>query len=106
MYNYFYIKTDYLSNTWDTTEILRFLRLQGIFVEKPQGIFVCQTPFITVSLMKVKNIDSWSSFDFDSIETNYISIVTTEISQEHPQIQKILFDLENLLGFRVCQEES
>ena len=106
MYSYFHIKTDCLSNTWDTTEILHFLRLQDIFVEKPQGIFVCQTPFITVSLMKIKNINSWSSFDFDSIETNYISIVTTEISQEHPRIQKIFCDFENLLGFRVCQEES
>lgn len=104
MYNYFYIIKDCLSNTWDTTEILRFLRQQNIFVEKPQGIFTRQAPFITLSLMKVKKMNSWSSLDFDPIETNYINIVTSEVSQENALVKKFFREFENYLGYRICQE--
>lgn len=56
MYNYFYVKTDCLSNTWDTAEIMRFLRQYNIFTEKSQGDFFSQTPFISVSLMRLGKI--------------------------------------------------
>lgn len=105
MYSYYYIKKDRLSDTWDTGEILRFLRLSGIFVEKEQGVFVRQAPFISLSLMKVKDVNSWSSCDFDFKETNYISIVTTEVSCAVPLIKGFLEEFEDFLGFKVCPEE-
>lgn len=106
MYNYFYIKTDCFSNTWDTAEIMRFLRQYDIFTERPQGDFFSQTPFISVSLMRVKNIHSWSSNDFDPSETNYISIITTETSCDHPLIKEFLKDIEKFLGYKICQDEA
>lgn len=106
MYNYFYIKTDCLSNTWDTAEIMRFLRQYDIFAERPQGNFFSQTPFISVSLMRVKNIHSWSSNDFDPSGTNYISIITTETSNDQPLIIEFLKDIEKFLGFKICQDEA
>lgn len=103
---YFYIKTDCLENTWNTVEILRFLRLYSIFTEKPDGIFISQKPFIMLSLMKVKEINSWSSHDFDSRETNYVSIVTSETGYESAVVKDFLKELEIFLGFRVCRDES
>lgn len=56
--------------------------------------------------MRVKNINSWSSNDFDPSGTNYISIITTETSSDHPLIKEFLKDIENFLGFKICQDEA
>lgn len=50
MYNYFYIKTDCLSDTWDTAEIMRFLRQYDIFTERPQGDFSAKPPLFRFRL--------------------------------------------------------
>lgn len=71
-----------------------------------QENFFSQTPFISVSLMRVKNIHSWSSNDFDPSGTNYISIITTETSCDHPLIKEFLKDIEKFLGFKICQDEA
>lgn len=102
MYNYYYIKTDCLFNTWDTTEIQDYLRSFSIFEEKDNGIFISKNPFLDISLMKVKSLNSWSSLDFDKEETNYLSIVTCDFSEENVEVKTLLKGLEQLLGFRIC----
>lgn len=42
-----------------------------IVTEKYAGHFSSQSPFISLSLMKVKDINSWSGEDYDENETNY-----------------------------------
>lgn len=102
MYSYFYIKTDCRSNTWDTIEILDYLRSFTMLEERGNGIFVSKKPFLDISLMKVKDLNSWSSLDFNEDETNYVSIVTSDFSEEDIEVKKLLKGLEQLLGFRIC----
>lgn len=104
MYNYYYIKTDCRSSTWNTTEIQNYLRSFTIFEEKSNGIFISKNPFLDISLMKVKDLNSWSSLDFDKDETNYVSIVTSEFSEENIEVKNLLKGLEQLLGFRICSD--
>lgn len=104
MYSYFYIKTDCRSNTWDTIEILDYLRSFSMLKEKGNGNFVSQKPFLDILLMKVKDLNSWSSLDFDKEETNYVSIVTSDFSEENIEVKKLLKGLEQLLGFRICSD--
>ena len=104
MHRYFYIKTDCRSNTWDTIEILDYLRSFTILEEKDNGIFVSKKPFLDISLMKVKDLISWSSRDYDEEETNYVSIVTSDFSEENIEVIEILKGLEQLLGFRICSD--
>lgn len=104
MYSYYYIKTDCRSNTWDTIEVLDYLRSFDMLIEKPNGIFVSQNPFLDISLMKVKDLNSWSSLDFDENETNYVSIVTSDYSEENIEVKNLLKGLEQLLSFRICRD--
>lgn len=105
MYHYYYIKTDCRSNTWDTAEIQEYLRSCMIFTENPNGIFVSQNPFLDISLMKVKDLNSWSCLDFNEKETNYISIVTSDISDNNDIVKNLLKGLEQLLCFRICPDD-
>ena len=104
MYNYYYIKTDCRSNAWETTDIQDYLRSFTILDEKPNGIFTSKDPFLDLSLMKVKNMNSWSSLDFDKNETNYVSIVTSGFSEENIMVKNLLKGLEQLLGVRICSD--
>lgn len=104
MYSYFYITTECRSNTWETIEIQDYLRSFTILNEKDNGIFVSQKPFLDISLMKVKDLNSWSSLDFDKEETNYVSIVTSDFSEENIEVKKLLKGLEQLLGFKICSD--
>lgn len=102
MYNYYYIATDCRSNTWNTIEIQDYLRSFTIFEEKNNGIFISKNPFLDISLMKVKDLNSWSALDFDKDETNYVSIVTSDFSEKNNEIYNLLKGLEQLLGLRIC----
>lgn len=105
MYKYYYVKTDCRSNCWETSEIQKFLRSFDMFDEHENGIFVCKNPFIDISLMKVKDLNIWSSNDFDETATNYISIVVSDLSRNNPVIEKIFSELELLLCFRICPDD-
>lgn len=102
MSEYYYIKTDCLSNTWNTSEIRDFLCELGCFTPKPYGEFFSEIPFLDISLMKVKDVNSWSSFDYDEEETNYISIVKSDDKEE--SVLEILKKIEQFLGFRLCPD--
>ncbi|MDE5792962.1 MAG: hypothetical protein K2H66_05495 [Oscillospiraceae bacterium] len=102
MYHYYYIKTDCRDNCWDTAEIQEYLRASKLFTEQPNGIFVSQNPFLDISLMKVKDLNSWSCLDFNPKETNYVSIVTSYDSDENSTVKNLFKGLEQLLCFRIC----
>ena len=104
MYHYYYLKTDCRDNCWNTAEIQEYLRAFQLFIEQPNGIFVSQNPFLDISLMKVKDLNSWSCLDFNQKETNYISIVTSDISDNDNSVRNLLKDLEQLLCFRICPD--
>lgn len=104
MYNYYYVKTDCHSNIWDTAEIQRFLRSLNMFEEKQNGIFSSQDPFINISLMKVKELNSWSSLDFNKDGTNYFSIVTSELSDSNVRVKDLFIQLEQLLCSGICPD--
>lgn len=100
---YYYIKTDCRSNCWDTVEIEDFLR-SHMLDARGAGVFARQEPFLNISLMKVKDLNSWSSEDYDVEETNYVSIVTSAESDQNPEIRKLLKKLERFLCFRMCRD--
>lgn len=104
MYNYYYIKTDCRSNCWDTPEIRELLLSHGM-EDRGSGVFVRQNPFLDISLMKVKDLNIWSSRDYDPQETNYVSIVTSFDGKENPEIMAIFKELEYLLCFRICPDD-
>ncbi len=103
MHNYYYIKTDCRSNCWDTPEIREFLLSHGM-EDRGKGIFVRQNPYLDISLMKVKDLNRWSSEDYDAEETNYVSIVTSADSDQNPVVRSLLKELEYLLCFRMCRD--
>lgn len=98
MYYYYFIKTD--TRSLQTLEIENYLRSFGIFSEENE-MFFCQKPFLDISLMKVRNLDSWSFLDYDSKETNYISIVTSCYSDDDKFVRNIMHGLEILTGLTI-----
>ena len=104
MYIYYYVKTDCVSNAWSTSEIREYLHSCDMLTEKSDGIFSSQKPFLDISLMKAKDPNSWSSRDYDSAETNYISIVTDRLCDNDTAVKAFLKEFELFLGFRICQD--
>ncbi|MDE6780090.1 MAG: hypothetical protein K2J40_01340 [Ruminococcus sp.] len=101
MYNYYFIKTD--TTSLQTPEIENYLRSFGVFDEE-KGMFFCRKPFLDILLMNVTNPDSWSSRDYDSQETNYISIITSCFSDNDSLVINILQGLENLTGLTISSD--
>lgn len=104
MYNYYYIKTDNLSDSFSTSTIEKHLRSYGIFKEK-NGNFISQNPFLDISLLKVKDPDAWNSLDYSSSETNYISIVTSCFSDNNCLVSNILHGLENITNSKIFPDD-
>ena len=104
MYSYYSFKTDCLSNTWETVEIENYLCSFSIFIEKGNGTFTSQNPFLSISLMKVKDWDSWSGLDYDKDETNYVAIVTSSKDYHDTNVKTLLKGLEQLLNSRICPD--
>lgn len=74
-------------------------------MEEPNGIFHSETPYLNISLMKVKDVNSWSCLDYNEDETNYVSIITSEYSEDNMHVENILKNLEQFLGFRMCCDD-
>lgn len=104
MYIYYYIKTDCVSNTWDTSEIRKYLHSFDMLTEKTDGIFSSRKPFLDISLIKAKDPNSWSNRDYDSAETNYISIITDQSGDNDAAVAAFLKEFELFLGFRICRD--
>lgn len=104
MYNYYYMKTDCRSNCWDTYEILDFLQSFDFLTYDGKGSFHSQKPFLDITLLKVKDINSWNNNDFNEELTNYISIVTSCFSENEIIIKELFKELELFLGWRICPD--
>lgn len=104
MYNYYYIKTKSISETLVTSAIENYLRSFSIF-EEENGNFTSQKPFLDISILNVKNPDSWNSLDYNKYITNYISIITSVFSEDDNYIKDILKGLENLTGLKIYPDD-
>ncbi|MDE7476552.1 MAG: hypothetical protein K2M91_01145 [Lachnospiraceae bacterium] len=108
-YIYYHFKTNSLSEKWSTAEIETFLYGCGLFSkDEKQGAFTSKKPFISISLMNVCNYDSWNSEEYDSDNTNFISIVTSDNwywgINKNAQIQAIFDGFENLLHTKIQED--
>ena len=105
-YVYYHFKTNRISETWDTALIEDYLRSTGLF----QGDrFTSQRPFLSLSLMNVKDFEgSWSGRDYDPEKTNYIGVVTSDNwywgVRKDPQIQAVFDGLEQLLHTEIQED--
>ena len=77
---------------------LTFLQYDG------KGSFHSKKPFLDIILLKVKDINSWNSNDFNEELTNYISIVTSCFSENEIMIKEIFKELELFLGQHICPD--
>ena len=104
MTNYYYMATEPLSNTWGTAKIENYL-LSFDFLHKHNGNFDSQSPYLNISLMKVRDKKIWSSQNYNKEETNYVSIITSVCSEQETVIKNILKGLEKLLGSNIYPED-
>lgn len=104
MTNYYYLATEPLSNTWETAKIEDYL-LSFDFLHKHNGNFDSQSPYLNISLMKVRDKESWSSRDYNKEETNYISIITSVWCEQETVVKNILKGLEKLLGSKIYPDD-
>ena len=104
-YVYYHFRTADISAAWNTTEIEAYLRSCGLF---PPDRFTSQKPFLSISLLCVKDYDSWSSRDYDREKTNYISIVTSDDwywgVRKDARIQAVFDGLEALLHTKIQED--
>lgn len=104
-YVYYHFETNRISETWDTALIEDYLRSTGLF---PEDRFTSQKPFLSISLMCVKDYDSWSSNDYDSEKTNYISVVTSDDwywgVRKDARIQAVFDGLEQILHTEIQED--
>lgn len=105
MYYYYYIMKQSLTDTWQTSELTDFLRGVHFLEEQPDGIFSSRKPYLNISLMKVRNKESWSCADYHESETNYVSIITSVYSDEDEQVRGVLKRFEEFLGFPMRFDE-
>lgn len=102
MYRYFYIRTDCFNNTWNTTDIEKYIEDTGCFRKDGTGSYIAHRFFCSLQIMLVNNWDCWSSDDYDSKSANYISIVTTDMPSDLRN--SFLKKLSLKLGFRVLED--
>ena len=97
-YVYYHFRTDDIHEVWDTGKIEAFLKSTGLFSENS---FTSQRPFLSVSLMCVKDHKHWNENDYDAEKTNYIAVVTSDDLywgiKKDPRIGAVLEGLEELL---------
>ena len=101
-YGYYHVLTDSISNTWHTKEIESYLLNRKCFENKNSGLFTHNSVFLTIQLMLVKDYNSWSSNDYGSNETNYISIVTSK--KPNSIVTNFFRDFEIFLGWHIVEE--
>ena len=93
---------------WSTSVIEAFLKKFGLFYPNDRKEFKSQIPFLSISLMKVKSYDSWSSKDYDPEHTNYIAIVTSDDwyygVKKDPEIHSVFTGLESLLNTNIEED--
>ena len=104
-YVYYHFRTGSISETWDTAKIEQFLHSTGLF---PADSLTSQSPFLSISLMNVKDFESWNSEDYDPEKTKYIGIVTSDDwywgVRKNARIQAVFDGLETLLHTEIQED--
>ena len=103
-YVYFHFRTDSISETWDTAVIEQYLRSTGLF---PEDSLTSQNPFLSISLLCVKDFARWNGNDYDRNKTNYIAAVTNTSwywDKKDPRIQAVFEGLEQLLHTNIQED--
>ena len=104
---YYHLKTNSLSEKWNTAEIEDYLRNCGMNREAGKPSFVMNQPFLSVFPMNVTDYENWSEDDYNPMETNYIVVVSTDDycsgSSKPEQIEFVLSGLEELLLTEVLE---
>ena len=106
-YVYYHLKTNSLSEKWNTAEIEEYLRDSGLDKEEGKQSYVMIQPFLSVFPLNVSDYENWSEDDYDAYETNYIAVVSTDDycsgPVKHEQIGYVLSGLEELLLTEVLE---
>ena len=103
MNRYFSIHPDCYTETWRTTHIEEYLKKINILQAEGNGGFRSIDCFCDIQLLLVNNWDSWNNNDYNSIETNYISIVTED---DFLSKYELLFkELSVFLGRSIIEEK-
>ena len=101
-YGYYHVSTDSISKSWHTNEIEAYLLSRKCFENYNAGGFTHDSVFLTIQLMLVKDYNSWSSSDYNSNETNYISIVTSK--KANLIVTNFFRDFGIFLGWHIIEE--
>ena len=106
-YVYYHLKTNSLSEKWNTAEIEDYLKNCGMSREAGKPSYVMTQPFLSVFPLNVSDYEKWSEDDYDAYETNYIAVVSTDDycsgPVKHEQIGYVLSGLEELLLTEVLE---
>ncbi len=87
----------------DFIEAIPELESDGNYGYKNSGDF----PFVSLSLIKARNINSWSSNDFDSSETNLINIVYKKGKNDKFETAKLIYiRIAKFLQWKLIDEET
>ena len=104
MEKYYYMIPDCLNKYIETQKIRNYLLSYTILHETSEGRFICENPFIDISLMNIKNLNSWSSNNFDCYITNYISIIINELDKNNIIIKFLFQNLENFCKWSIFED--
>ena len=98
---YYHLKTNSLSEKWNTAEIEDYLKSCGMNREDGKSSYRMTQPFLSIYPLNVTDYENWSEDDYNPVETNYIAVVSTDDycsgSSKHEQIEFVLSGLEELL---------
>lgn len=103
MYQYFCCRTDCYSNRWETKDIEEFLEKQKLFLPSGSGGYKGIDFFCDIQLMLVDDWDCWNSNNYDSTETNYISIIAEDNRSDKCDI--FMEELSVFLGWRIIEDK-
>jgi hypothetical protein len=98
-----------LSSSYDTQKIKKLLISLDKFKQTSDFIFSNNPdfPFTTITLLKAKNIDSWSDRDVNKNDTNLISIVCTKDNDENFNCLKNVFiEIAKTLNWKLIDEQT
>lgn len=97
------------NDTLPTANIESIIKAYNIFEEREKGAFYNNSnteTHISIQLMKVSDHNSWNSNDFDSKETNYISIVISRNKIDEEFVVNHLIDIAEKLQWVLFEEDD
>lgn len=97
------------NDTLPTANIESVIKTYNIFEEKEKGAFYNNSNIgthISIQLMKVSDHNNWSNTDFDSKETNYISIVISRNNIDEEFLVNHLIDIAEKLKWVLFEEDD